>query len=66
MKWFKLTERSNGKPIFVNMEQSSSFQRVAGDKFTTIWFLAGQPDGVVEVEETPNEIISKMRDIPDA
>lgn len=46
-------------PIFVNIEQVSSIQRV--DNHTVVWFLAGHPKGKIEVREKPEDIFQQLR-----
>lgn len=58
MHWIELTVYGSSKKIFVNMAQASSFE--SDGRGTKIWFLAGQPDGKVVVEETPATITSLM------
>jgi hypothetical protein len=65
-EWIKLTDRNTRTKIHVNMAMASSIYPSNDGKFTTIWFLAGHPDGKIEVLETPRTILGRVEKLFDA
>lgn len=61
MRFAKLTNNEDGKPIYVNLENVAYISRDLKGSFTTIKFMAIGSLGIMSacVKETPEEILIK-------
>jgi len=65
-QWVKLTpqNKKDGDSVNVNLDNASSvWPHKDGSR---IWFLAGDKDGAVDVEEKPDEVIETSKDLRNA
>lgn len=61
MKWIELNIYPDGGKIHIHAEQISSLVEAEDRTHTVVWFSVGHKDGQQAVEETPEQIIAKIK-----